>query len=82
MAMGAEKVIYDQINFVKGEEKRQSLEEEEIPDEDPDYEEIPYQGGNMTHVVEIEKNQDGHFLGRLKKVFKKFRSTKRCKSKK
>ena len=82
VAMGAEKVIYDQINFVKGEEKRQSLEEEEIPDEDPDYEEIPYQGGNMTHVVEVEKNQDGHFLGRLKKVFKKFKSTKRRKSKK
>ena len=40
VATGAEKVVHDQINFVKGEEKRQ-------------------------------RNQDGHFLGELKKIFKK-----------
>ena len=71
VTMGSEKVMIDQINFVKGEEKKQSLEEEEIPDEDTNYEEIPYQGGNMTHVVDVKRNQDGHLLGRLKEVFKK-----------
>ena len=82
VAMGAEKVIYDRINFVKGEEKKQSFEDEEIPDEDPQYEEIPYQGGNMTHVVEVERNQDGYLLGRLKKIFKKLKSPAKRKSKK
>ena len=66
VAMGAEKDIYDQINFVKGDEKRQSLEEEEVPDENPDYEEIPYQGGNMTHV----RKQDGHVAWETEEYFK------------
>ena len=26
----------------------------------------------MTHVVEVERNQDGYLHGRLKKIFKKF----------
>ena len=81
VAMGAENVLYDRINFVKGDERRRSLEEEEIPDDDPLYEEIPYEGSNMTHVVEVEKNQDGHLLGRLKKIFKKFKPSKRRKYK-
>ena len=43
----------------------------------PIYEEIPYQGGNMTHAVEVDRNQDGYLLGKLKKIFRKFKSPKK-----
>ena len=45
-------------------------------DEEPIYEEIPYIECNMTQVVEVERNQDGYKLGRLKKIFKKFKKRK------
>ena len=62
VAMGEENVLYDKINFVKGDEKRQSFDEAEKLDDGHLYEEIPYKGGNMTHVVDVERNQDGHML--------------------
>ena len=43
----------------------------------PIYEEIPYKGGNMTHAVEVDRNQDGYLLGKLKKIFRKFKSPKK-----
>ena len=43
----------------------------------PIYEEIPYQGGNMTHAVEVDRNQDGYLLGKVKKIFRKFKSPKK-----
>ena len=69
VAMG----FYDQISFdgeLKGDEQK-----------NPKDEEIPYQRSNMTHVVEVQRNQDGHFLGRLKKIFRKFKPPKKYQSK-
>ena len=36
--------------------------------------ENPIAGGcNMTHVIEVEQKKDGYFVGKMKKVFKKFK---------